>query len=416
MKLLKYLCFIIATAVAYSCSDDTPSNTEPETPENPTPGEPEEPDVPSDPNLLYNGIKLPEAWPPVRSYTSDIEKGMSPFYLETKPEVINISVGRQFFVDDFLIKSTTLKRVYHYPELYAGNPVLKADKAWEMTGTKGASFAAPFSDGVWYDESEQKFKMWYMGGGGSYSVNGAGVMCYAESTDGINWTKPELSIVKGTNIVDYNSDRDASVVWIDKQEENSSKRYKMFLVERVDSKWRYTYKTSADGKTWRETANSKDIADRSTVYKNPFRNNWVFSMRHNVRINASKLVRARDYNENEDPVAGTKNAEAKLSAFWFGPWPNELHHPSYPDVDPAIYNLDATPYESLMLGFFSVWAGPENDVCASDNVIKRNQVMVGYSRDGYSWYREDMNPFIPVSENAAAWNAGNVQSVAGSPL
>ena len=109
MKLLKYLCFIIATAVAYSCSDDTPSNTEPETPENPTPGEPEEPDVPSDPNLLYNGIKLPEAWPPVRSYTSDIEKGMSPFYLETKPEVINISVGRQFFVDDFLIKSTTLK-------------------------------------------------------------------------------------------------------------------------------------------------------------------------------------------------------------------------------------------------------------------------------------------------------------------
>lgn len=416
MKLFKYLCFVVATAVAYSCSDDTPSNTDPETPENPTPGEPEEPDVPSDPKLLYNGIKLPDAWPPVRSYTSDIEKGMSPFYLETKPEVINISVGRQFFVDDFLIKSTTLKRVYHYPELYAGNPVLKADKAWEMTGTKGASFAAPFSDGVWYDESEQKFKMWYMGGGGSYSVNGAGVMCYAESTDGINWTKPELSVVKGTNIVDYNSDRDASVVWIDKQEENSSKRYKMFLVERVDSKWRYTYKTSADGKTWRETANSKDIADRSTVYKNPFRNNWVFSMRHNVRINASKLVRARDYNENEDPVAGTKNAEAKLSAFWFGPWPNELHHPSYPDVDPAIYNLDATPYESLMLGFFSVWAGPENDVCASDNVIKRNQVMVGYSRDGYSWYREDMNPFIPVSENTAAWNAGNVQSVAGSPL
>ena len=133
MKLLKYLCFVVATTVAYSCSDDTPSNTDPE---NPTPGVPEEPDVPSDPKLLYNGIKLPDAWPPVRSYTSDIEKGMSPFYLETKPEVINISVGRQFFVDDFLIKSTTLKRVYHYPELYAGNPVLKADKAWEMTGRK----------------------------------------------------------------------------------------------------------------------------------------------------------------------------------------------------------------------------------------------------------------------------------------
>ena len=44
----------------------------------------------------------------------------------------------------------------------------------------------PFSDGVWYDEKEGKYKMWYMAGGGSYATSGAGVTCYAESTDGIH--------------------------------------------------------------------------------------------------------------------------------------------------------------------------------------------------------------------------------------
>ena len=38
-----------------------------------------------------------------------------------------------------------------------------------------------------------------MAGGGSYATSGAGVTCYAESTDGIHWTKPTLSVVAGTN-------------------------------------------------------------------------------------------------------------------------------------------------------------------------------------------------------------------------
>lgn len=43
--------------------------------------------------------------------------------------------------------------------------------------------------------------------------------------------------------------------------------------------------------------------------------------------------------------------------------------------------------------------------------------MVGYSRDGYSWFREDMNPFHAVNaDSPSAWNHGNLQSVAGAPL
>lgn len=422
-KILMYAA-LLGTTLLGACGSDNGGG------EDPTPPTPSTPDVPDTPDTgedkvadgaIYNGIVLPGQWPIIRSYSSDIRKGMSPYYLSSKPAIVSVAVGRQLFVDDFLVEATTLKRVMHYPEYYAQNPVLSPDKEWESVGTGGAAFAAPFSDGLWYDEQDGKFKMWYMAGGGSYSVNSAGVTCYAESADGITWTKPSLQVVAGTNIVDKGSERDASTIWLDKQETNASKRYKMFQVAGGSGKWKYHYKTSANGLQWRDNATpSGAVADRSTVYKNPFRDVWAWSMRHNVRVKSSDAytVRARDYYENADPAVGNQNAKADLSRFWFGPWQNEQKHPVYSNDDgsPGIYNLDAIPYESIMLGFFSVWQGPENNVCSSDNVIKRNQVMVGYSRDGYSWFREDMSPFLAVSDNRSAWNNGNVQSVVGSPV
>lgn len=401
--------------MAASCGGDDPKPVP-----DPKPDTPDVPDNPFGPNAIYNGIEFPTQWPPQRNYSSEIRSGMNPFYLTSKPAVVKVDVGRQLFVDNFLIAATTLSRKFHYPEYHPSNPVLVPDQTWEKQGANGG-FAAPFSDGVWYDETDGKFKMWYMAGGGTYATSGAGITCYAESSDGISWTKPSLNVVSGTNIVRRGSVRDASSVWIDKQATDPSARYKMFEVSGGAGKWAYHYLTSSDGKAWRDNATpSGSIADRSTVYRNPFRDVWVWSMRHNVRVHSGDpyTVRARDYMEHKDPVAGNKAAKADLKNFWFGPWPNEQKHPVYNNNDgsPGIYNQDAIAYESIMLGFFSVWQGPENDVCNRDGVIKRNQIMVGYSRDGYSWLREDMNPFLAVNDSPDAWNNGNLQSVVGSPL
>lgn len=417
IKTIKIMATAAVLVLGMACGDS--KNDDPIPPKE-EPGTTVDPaDEPEDPNALYNGITLPSQWPPQRNYASEIRSGMRPFYLYDKPQAIRIDVGRQLFVDNFLIASTTLERKYGYPEYHSACPVLVPDQAWEKQGAGG--FAAPFSDGVWYDETDGKFKMWYMAGGGTYATSGAGVTCYAESADGINWTKPTLNVVEGTNIVRRGSVRDASTVWLDKQETNPSARFKMFESAGGAGKWAYNYLTSSDGKAWRDNGTpSGRIADRSTVYKNPFRNVWVWSMRHNVRVNSGDpyTVRARDYMENSDPAAGNKEAVADLKYFWFGTWPNEQKHPSYRDNDgsPGIYNQDATPYESIMLGMFTVWQGPENDVCNRDGVIKRNQIMIGYSRDGYSWTRDDMNPFLAVDDNTDAWNNGNLQSAVGSPL
>lgn len=69
--------------------------------------------------VLYNGIHLPEQWPP--RYTEPQKAQDMPIpYLEQKPGVIPVNVGRQLFVDSFLIAETNLNRVIHIPRFYEG--------------------------------------------------------------------------------------------------------------------------------------------------------------------------------------------------------------------------------------------------------------------------------------------------------
>ena len=78
------------------------------------------------PEKLYNGIELPDVWPPrFRDPASD--EPMPVPYLRKPPKAIPIDLGRQLFVDDFLIEKTTLKRTFHQAKKFEGNPVFKAE-------------------------------------------------------------------------------------------------------------------------------------------------------------------------------------------------------------------------------------------------------------------------------------------------
>lgn len=362
---------------------------------------------------LYNGISLPESWPPsVKQLTRE---PMRVPYLKNPPEVIPIDVGRQLFVDDFLIENTTLKRNYHRPEYYPDNPILKPDKPWERGDA--AMAAAPFSDGVFYDPKEKLFKMWYMGG---YIAS----TCLATSQDGIHWDKPSFDVRPGTNEVLSHRDvepasggryRDSSTVWLDQDDPNPQRRYKMFVTTPIPKRWSLALRCSADGIHWSEPigVSAKEIGDRTTVHYNPFRKKWIFGL----RISQSNIGRARAYFEHSDPVTGIKQIP-NGSVPWLCADRLDPHHPDpkYSNIEPQLYNHDAVGYESLMLGLFSIWQGPPNGVCARLKIQKRNELLVGFSRDGFHWYRPDRRRFITVNPTKGAWNWGNVQSTGGCCL
>ena len=369
---------------------------------------------------LDNGITLPSVWPP-RYADPTAPKEMPVPYLKQKPEVLPINRGRQLFVDSFLISNTNLTSVYHKANYYDLNPVLKADRKWELT-PEGYEYAAPFSDGIWYDDKDGKFKMWYLAGAGYVdTLKHSLYTCYAESLDGKTWTKPSLDIVPGTNVVDT-MNRDASTVWLDRNEKDPSKRWKFFNVEYKPDyiQWQYVLKYSADGIHWsKPVAQSGAVSDRCTAFYNPFTNKWVMSMRHHCNVS----WRSRAYLEHADPEEAVSLAHRlregvpdKHIVFWFTPDDKEKRHERYPDVDPGIYNFDAIAYESIMLGFYSQWQGPENHIARGLMIPKRNEIMLGYSRDGFHFARPSHSPFMPVNETDGAWNYGNMQSVNGVPI
>ena len=346
---------------------------------------------------LHNGIVLPAPWPPQPSDFADDPQ--QPPYLATPPAVIPIDVGRQLLVDDFLVAQTTLKRTFHRPTLYLGNPILKPEHPWEMV--KGRPYAMPFSDGVWYDPQDRLFKLWYFAG--SHAT------CYATSRDGIHWEKPQLDVEPGTNIV-LKSSRDSGTVWIDPRPRDPGERFKMALYQGGMFK---PYR-SPDGIHWTKVSDGAKTGDRSTFFYDPFIERWVYSIR-----SGGRLGRSRSYWDTTDFFAFSEDSLARRPA---SKWTNADSGDWSRDdlrVKPQLYNLDCAAYESVLVGLFSVWRGDYRSKNPPTDEAKRlleagrpkqNSLCVGFTRDGFHWDRPDRRAFVPTSEKMGDWNWGNVQS------
>lgn len=361
--------------------------------------------------VLYNGIELPTPWPPRIEAFQPPEKSepVVPPCLQHPPAVIPIDVGRQLFVDSFLIESTTLTRTFHPLQPYAGNPIVKPDRPWESDGKwkeyRGPN-AMPFSDGVWYDPKDRCFKMWYMGGL-LYST------CYATSKDGLNWDKPTLDVVPGTNVV-QKGNRDSNTVWLDLNESDPERRYKMFRFEKTPKRG-LAFHFSADGIHWSEEVRRAGSAlDRTTVFYNPFRKVWAYSIKgHFPKADVPGSFQIRRYWETADLLRSPMWSGETSSLLWV----------NTDRLDPAlegstggrayIYDLDAVAYESLMLGLFAIHQRYGDK---EKGQPKKNEIFIGFSRDGFHWDRASRTPLVGISETRGAWNWGNVQPAGGCCL
>jgi hypothetical protein len=189
----------------------------------------------------------------------------------------------------------------------------------------------------------------------------------------------------------------------------------MFVTTPIPNRWSLALRCSDDGIRWSEpiAVSAGTIGDRTTVHYNPFRRKWVFGL----RTGQSGVGRSRAYFEHPDAVAGTRHLPQEAVP-WLCADKLDPHHPDpkYDDLQPQLYNHDAVAYESLMVGLFAIWQGPPNSECARLKIQKRNEVLVGFSRDGFHYHRPDRTRFVGVNPTPGAWNWGNVQSAGGCCL
>jgi hypothetical protein len=375
--------------------------------------------------LLYNGIRLPREWPPRDEGKAESREPQPVPYLEHPPAVIPIDVGRQLFVDDFLIEHSTLRRTFHHAEKYQGNPILEPETPQETRGEfthqpdDPTATACPFDDGVFYDPTDRLFKMWYMAG--FYRHTGL-----ATSTDGLHWARPPFDVEPGTNIViPYRPEfaRDAFSPWLDWNATDPAERWKAFIYARdrepPESKAHaasYLY-SSPDGIHWSQRAKVQgDVDDNTTIFFNPFRRKWVLSVRRGVH----ERGRARLYFEADTflGLAGMKTADP---VFWSGADRLDLPDPQI-QRPTQLYCLSPIAYESIILGAFAIHYGPENGVCAKGKYPKLTEIELGYSRDGFHFSRPDRTSFIAATrregdaDRAYVRPAGSVCTIVGDRL
>lgn len=331
-------------------------------------------------------------------------------------EPVRIDAGRQLFVDDHLVFSTSLKRTFHKPRIHEASPVLVPETPLEMNNGY-CPVACPFQDGVFYDPKDRLYKIWYQAGWFDGTA-------YAYSEDGLKWIRPDLKIEAGTNRVlprcgPYQ--RDGAGIWLDQESSNLNERFKMFVYSRKRTRDQFNYGelyngpteseggniyTSPDGIHWTDRGSTGPCGDNTNFFYNPFRRTWFYSIR-----TFNQRGRIRSYRECKDFVQGANWTSSDVT---FLASADTLDPP-----DPVLgygtqlYNLDAVAYESLMLGVFAIFEGPPNEVSEKTGIPKITNLMLGFSRDGISWNRPDRTPFLSCSRIPRTWNRGYLHSSGG---
>jgi hypothetical protein len=117
-------------------------------------------------------------------------------------EPATIGSRRELFVDDWLVERLVGKADLRLHHPTPQNVVLVAETPWEGNGT---NYVTVFQDGP-------KYRMYYRGShysylGGKDRPSTRDLYCYAESSDGIHWTKPDLGLFA------WNGSKRNNIVW-----------------------------------------------------------------------------------------------------------------------------------------------------------------------------------------------------------
>lgn len=310
-----------------------------------------------------------------------------------------LGAGRELFLDDVRIESAYhVARVVH-PATTTTRPVLRADKPWESSAY---IYGSVFKVGDLY-------RMWYT----AYAdvepnyFNG-----YAESKDGLNWTKPELGLVdykgsKANNLlalqgtVAYNPDAPPE------------RRYALlgFQGGKPNDTMGYYVSFSADGLTWTPRTEKPQLLDGdvSNISYDSVGKQYIAVIKKRMFTARTPGVYERSAFVSTSPDALTWTPP-RLAVM--GDYADDGYAESIGGLEAQIYGMPVVRYESTYVGFpwmlyilnytFGTAAG------AGDGPV---DIQLASSRDLQRWSRPTRTRVIEPGA-PGSWNAGATYTAA----
>lgn len=304
-----------------------------------------------------------------------------------KSTVLDIDTGRQLFVDDWLVESVTnVTRHWNRP--------IKSDRPVLTPECPKQNLVGVTDGGLWWDPKLGKFRLWYM-------VDWAGDIHYAESKDLVHWTKPDLGVVPGTNRIFADDDVDSWSVSPDYAAADPYSRWCLYISPpggvTADQLW-----VSSDGRRFVSKGIAGGSEDRSTAYYDPFRAQWVFSLR------AWRGWRGRVRRLFTSPVFDE-------TCRW--KWPQDTREwlTANNGPDRSLYSFTAVAYESVMLGVMEILTNTPNDNadCQKVGLPKKTSLHFCFSRDGTNFVPRVESDIEPEGWGSGKWDTGYLACVGG---
>lgn len=311
---------------------------------------------------------------------------------------------RRLFLDATVVEEQqNLVRVFHAAEKHPANPVLRRDRPWEAV----SAITGPYVYGTVFREGG-KFRLWYeVHNKGSHTG-------YAESADGLNWTKPNLGLInvagsKQNNLVISGFDRPAtggvchnpSVIRCP-DPGDPGRRYALFGFDR-EAGARVAF--SPDGLRWRftpETA-SKPLFSSSDVvnfFYDPLLQRYAATWKTRNRRGRAVGV-----------------AWSKDGLHWSKPFDGPVFVAD--DLDPdatQIYGMPVFPYQGLYIGLPWIYLAryikyggysTQRMYEAQEDSPRAMEVQLAWSWDLANWTRPpERAQFIPRSPGQ--WDGGMI--------
>ena len=315
--------------------------------------------------------------------------------LQLAPPAYEPKLGstRELFLDDYRIESAShVKRVVH-PAITTAAPVLRADKPWEDSAyIYGSAFKIGDTYRMWYTAYNDVAPNYHM--------------AYAESRDGLNWTKANLGLVDYKGSKENNLTPAAGTIAYNPDAPPERRYTSMGFQPGTPNKTLgYYVWFSPDGMAWTRASDKPALfdGDVSNIAYDPVGKQYIATIKKRMFTarTPGTYERAAFVSTSVDAITWTSPRLAVE-----GDYADDGAAEAIGGIEAQIYGMPVARYESTYVGFpwvFSILDFTEGEsAAAGEGPI---DVQLASSRDLAHWSRPVRAPVIAPGA-PGAWDAG----------